>query len=80
VEVWNDIKNLLFRVALVILVLTLAWRFLPIGRDSTDGEYRSGMALRIDALTGCHYLEGSRGGITPRVTANGTHICTGPEY
>lgn len=39
----------------------------------------------IDTATGCHYLQGAAGGITPRLTAPvypasvGWHICSGPE-
>ncbi len=52
--------------------------------DATDaGRFkRSGMGLRIDQETGCHYLvTGSiiAGGITPRLDRNGQQICTGTE-
>lgn len=39
----------------------------------------------IDTATGCHYMQGQAGGITPRLTAPaypasvGWHICSGPE-
>lgn len=39
----------------------------------------------IDTATGCHYIQGQAGGITPRLTApvypavTGWHICSGPE-
>ena len=39
----------------------------------------------IDTATGCHYVQGQAGGITPRMTApvypaaTGWHICSGPE-
>lgn len=78
-KVWNEIRNFILSAATVYLVLSIIWTVIPYGRDSTDGDRRSGLALRIDALTGCHYLEGSRGGLIPRVTANGEHICSGPE-
>lgn len=45
--------------------------------DSTDKSQseRSGMSLHVDHETGCHYLGGSWGGITPRVDRDGNHIC-----
>ena len=39
----------------------------------------------IDTATGCHYIQGQAGGITPRMTAPvypatvGWHLCSGPE-
>ena len=42
----------------------------------------------IDTATGCHYVQGQAGGITPRLApppvddprvATGWHICSGPE-
>lgn len=42
----------------------------------------------IDTATGCHYLQGAAGGITPRLApppvddpraVTGWHICSGPE-
>ena len=47
--------------------------------DATDGKKRSGMVLRIDHGTGCHYLESIMGGITPRLDTDGKQICTGPD-
>jgi hypothetical protein len=45
-------------------------------KDSTDSEEsRSGMALHIDNLTGCHYLGKSIGGLTPRLDKEGKQIC-----
>lgn len=45
------------------------------GTDDTDGTKRSGIALRTDYGTGCQYLEGSLGGLTPRLDTNGQQIC-----
>ncbi len=44
--------------------------------DSTDmiGK-RSGMSLHVDALTGCHWLGGKDGGLTPRMGSDGKQIC-----
>lgn len=45
-------------------------------RDATDSpEARSGVNLRIDHGTGCHYLTTSTGGITPRLGPDGSQIC-----
>jgi hypothetical protein len=45
-------------------------------RDDTDPpEGVSGMDLHIDARTGCHYLSRRSGGLTPRLQADGTHLC-----
>lgn len=46
--------------------------------DDTDGpEKRSGMALYRDYGTGCEYLASPWGGLTPRLDADGRHICNG---
>lgn len=46
-------------------------------RDSTDAPTgpRSGMAVRVDALTGCQYLADVRGGLTPRLGPDGRQLC-----
>ena len=47
--------------------------------DSTDnGKKRSGLSLMVDAQTGCHYLSAG-GGITPRISRSGVHICNGKQ-
>ena len=47
-------------------------------KDDTDPtEGRSGLALHTDNLTGCQYLAKPFGGITPRLDAQGKHICKG---
>lgn len=48
--------------------------------DSTDRVTdRSGLTLKIDNLTGCHYLAGDMffSAVTPRLDENGKHICDG---
>lgn len=50
-------------------------------RDSTDPPNgRSGMGLRIDHATGCHYLTTlhllGESAITPRIRADGRPYCT----
>ncbi|MFD1197395.1 hypothetical protein ACFQ3K_03505 [Brucella gallinifaecis] len=49
--------------------------YLGIGDDDSDGSYRSGMSVRRDALTGCEYLEGRYGGLTPRLGPDGRQVC-----
>lgn len=45
-------------------------------RDDTDGAERSGMSLFTDRGTGCQYLAARySGGITPRLDAQGKHVC-----
>ena len=77
----GDVSRYFLKVVATFFVLMLAYTFIPILTDSTDdGTDRSGVSLRIDNLTGCHYLEGTRGGLIARVNKEGTHICTGEEY
>jgi len=76
----DDVSSCLRRLAVIFFVLALVYSFFPILTDSTDNDTdRSGVSLRIDNLTGCHYLEGTRGGLIARVNKEGTHICTGQE-
>lgn len=48
-------------------------------RDADDCDAsvseRCGMKPRVDALTGCEYLETAGGGITPRLDASGAQVC-----
>lgn len=46
-------------------------------RDSTDAPDgpRSGMVIRVDALTGCQYVESGRGGLAPRLGPDGRPLC-----
>ena len=71
----RDVKRNLLRILVAAIVIQLIWAFTDIGRDSTDGEKRSGMILSVDAMTGCHYLQGKSGGITPRLNQEGRHVC-----
>src|SRR5574343_266059 len=55
----------------------------PLGRDDSDpGAWgpRSGVSVRTDALTGCQYLEGGRGGLIPRVDGAGRHVGRSEEH
>lgn len=54
---------------LVLSALTSCW-------ESYKAEpERLGFYIRKDPATGCLYLEGDRGGITPRLRADGSHWC-----
>lgn len=45
-------------------------------RDSSDmPDKRSGMTIRVDALTGCQYLESRSGHLTPRIDEYLMPIC-----
>jgi hypothetical protein len=74
-ETYKQIKKDLMGLCVIILLLQLAWVVLPIGRDDTDGETRSGLKPRTDARTGCQYLESDGGGLTPRLDREGRHVC-----
>lgn len=74
-ETYKAIKKDLFQFALIVVAIQIAYYLLPIWRDDTDGEYRSGLALRVDARTGCQYLEAQGGGITPRLDRSGKQMC-----
>lgn len=64
---------------LVALLIQNLLSLTPLGRDDTDagrwGGGRSGVKPVTDALTGCQYLITRDGGITPRLDADGKHIC-----
>lgn len=73
---YQQIKADLSVVILIAFLLIGGRELLDIGKDSTDApDSRSGMALRVDYLTGCHYLESTKGVLIPRQTADGYHLC-----
>lgn len=76
-EVYEKIKSDLAVFVLILCCIQVAWWYLPIGRDNSDGQIRSGMRVHVDNLTGCEYLSVPSGGITPRVDASGKQICGG---
>jgi len=54
------------------------WLFglLPVNRDESDASGRGGGVKAVtDDLTGCQYLGFQNGGITPRMDAQGRHLC-----
>lgn len=62
-------------VAIAILNNYMA-KHTDVGRDDTDpANGRSDMRILTDHKTGCQYLAGSRGGLTPRLDQNGNHMC-----
>lgn len=71
----------LYVAAAIFLVIVLVGRCTP--HDTTDPPGgRSGLGLRVDYRTGCHYLTTyslvGETSITPRLDRNGRHVCTGP--
>lgn len=70
----------LFLLPILLLSLVYDWadeRFELRPIDATDRSFqeRSGLALRTDYGTGCQYLETSAGNLTPRLDAEGRHVC-----
>ncbi|TQI78737.1 hypothetical protein FHU10_1222 [Serratia fonticola] len=72
-------KVILVALTAVIVLPLFSWLSFKAGflTDETDGTSRSGMALYIDAGTGCQYLAVSGSGITPRMDKDGYQVCKG---
>ena len=62
-------------VCVIVLLLTLVSG--TADKDSTDKPNggRSGLRLSVDHQTGCNYLVAPGGGITPRLSRDGKHMC-----
>lgn len=76
----KDLSNYVFKIVIVFVIIMFGYYLLYPTDTSDEGRFsRSGLALHIDAKTGCHYVASQYGGITPRLTAEGAHICTGEE-
>lgn len=62
------------QILLIVLCLVVA-QFL-FRHDDTDASWfdHSGLKPLTDARTGCQYLKGSSGGLTPRIDGNGNHM------
>lgn len=65
---------------IIIIGAVFGW-LLPTPVDATDKSVsvRSGVNLITDYGTGCQYLETNSGGLTPRMNAEGRHICNGEK-
>jgi hypothetical protein len=67
---------------MALLVIAVPWLLKNRGPlDDTDNKItgeRSNMRILIDHGTGCQYLLGSQGGISPRMTAAGKPRCAAP--
>lgn len=61
------------------IYVVLAGLVIAVANYFVKGDSRSDMRLHTDALTGCQYLSAPDGGITPRLSANGTQICGGAQ-
>lgn len=65
----------LVMVVIASIAVLLMWNYLFAPKDSTDPiDGRSGLAIKVDAMTQCQYLVTSSGGITPRLE-HGQQIC-----
>ena len=75
----SKIVSFFFTIAFILALVT-GISYLS-GTDSTDTSFfnRSNLQIKVDNLTGCHYLNSARGGVIPRVNKDGKHICTGEE-
>lgn len=61
----------------IVLIALLAFEhFYPLEKDSTDPiDGRSGLNIKVDALTGCQYLTTTDGGLTPRLDKSCAQLC-----
>lgn len=68
-------------IGLVLVATLVAVVEIVDSTNSTDytQDARSGLRLHIDAAHGCHYLSTFFGSPTPRLDAEGEHVCTGRE-
>lgn len=68
--------GLILAVLVTVLLFNGISRLIGGGRDDSDPPNgRSDMKVHTDALTGCQYLRGPSGGLTPRLDPNGRQIC-----
>lgn len=83
----NEIVNALWKFTGQALIGIGAFGFvswllqtLLLPKDDTDPEIgRSNLRVLTDHRTGCQYLQAQGGGLTPRLDADGHHICQEPE-
>lgn len=77
-----DVSILVAWVAVALVIGGLGF-LLKMERDLTPTDdsdlsaaKRSGMRIRIDYLTGCQYLESTKGSFTPRLDKTGFPLCS----
>lgn len=69
----DQLKLLAWTTLWIVVTALVVVGLASIPRDNSDPPGgRSGMDVRVDALTGCEYL--SRRGLTPRVDGQGRHL------
>lgn len=69
-----DVLKIIIGSVLLTFVLAILANQTPFD-DSDRPPNRSGLSVRIDARTGCHYLGNGSQGITPRLASDGRQIC-----
>lgn len=74
-ETYERVKRDATWVIVGALLIGFIYNYSSMGRDTTDGDSRSGLGLYVDELTRCQYLSAGGKGITPRLDADGQHIC-----
>ena len=58
-----------------VLVSSTVETSAAVGRAGRQVEFQ----FSVDPVYGCHYVRSPSGGATPRLDAEGNHICTGHE-
>jgi len=77
--IWVVVSELSKAACYLLVILLLIQLIQKV--DSTDYSWyrRSNLRLHVDSEYGCHYLSTRGGGVTPRLDAEGEHVCTGRE-
>lgn len=74
-DISNGVKEGIWEViSLVALIIFALNFFTPVDNSDKSFWNRSGFTIRIDALTGCQYLDGGMA-LTPRLDKTGKQIC-----
>lgn len=61
--------------AFVLSIIGIVAHHMRIDPDRQPISTTTNVKVFIDPDTGCHYLTSQRGGITPRITADGKQLC-----
>ena len=71
-----EMGNTAVLIMIVTFTLIVLWDVFLRKLDSSDKSRweRSNMSIRTDHLTGLQYLEGKRGGLTPRLNYHREHM------